>query len=442
MKKKISLLHWIIILIFFGIFIKSFFLHPTFSDENFYFNVARNIAQGKVPYKDFFFAHPPLQIYALALLYKIFSESLILGKFFTLILSSLSALLLFLIAREVSNESSAFFVSLLFLISPPWIAFSTISYGMWESMAFLLLSFYLFLKKRFIPSTIFFVLAFLFRYTAALYFPIFLLVSYLEKKRILTIFLKFFIPSLIALIFLIFLFGKEYIYQTLFYHSLKAPFQSKVQYFGMGTFFIFLALISTLVGVLKKDKFIISLALFPFFIDMALLLGLKIIFYHYFLLSVPFYLISFSRVMRFKYSSVILATLILLFISYTHNLQTFDYYLNPVHSKKFAYIANIVEKNTSKDNEIFGEPVMTNYVSFVTGRKIASDYFDSYIQRLKVEGVEKIVEILEKEKPKIFIEIEGYYSSLPQLNLLISANYYLIEKVKDMPSYLIYKLKD
>jgi Gpi18-like mannosyltransferase len=347
-----------------------------------------------------------------------------------------------LIVREVSNESSAFFVSLLFLISPPWIAFSTISYGMWESMAFLLLSFYFFLKKRFIPSTIFFVLAFLFRYTAALYFPIFLLVSYLEKKRILTIFLKFFIPSLIALIFLIFVFGKEYIHQTFFYHFLKASFQSKVQYFGMGTFFIFLALISTLVGVLKKDSLVISLAVFPFFIDMALLLGLKILFYHYFLLSIPFYLISFSRVVKFKYTSIILVTLILFFISYIHNLQTFDYYLNPIHSKKFIYAANIVEKNTGKDDKIFGEPVMTNYISFVTGRKIVSDYFDSYIQHLRVEGIEKIADALEKDKPKIFIEMEGYYSSLPELNLLISKNYYLIEKVKDMPSYLIYRLKD
>lgn len=441
-NKKITWTYGILILFFLSIFFKSFFLHPTFSDENFYFNAAKNVAQGKTPYKDFFFAHPPLQIYVLAIFYKIFNSSFVVGKVLTLIFSSLSILLLFLAAKKISNEISAFFVSILFVASPAWIAFSTISYGMWESMALLLLSFYFLLEEKLILSTTFFVSAFLFRYTTILYLPIFLLILQLrKKKKILSAFLLFFIFSLAVLIFLFILFGKEYIHQTFLYHFLKTSFQSKIQYFGMGTFFIFLTTISIFVGI-KKDKLLLSLTLPPFLIDMALLLGFKIVFYHYFLLSIPFYLIGFSRVVKFKYPLTVFATLALLFISYIYNLPTFDYYLNPIHSKKFNYISNIIERNTNKNDTIFGEPVMTNYVSFVTERKIASDYFDSYIQRLKVEGVEKIVKILEKEKPRIFIEMEGYYSSLPELNFFINSNYYLVEKVEGIPNYLIYKIRD
>ena len=45
-------------------------------DENVYYYMGRLVSEGKMPYRDFFFAHPPLQIYLIALVYKAFGFSI------------------------------------------------------------------------------------------------------------------------------------------------------------------------------------------------------------------------------------------------------------------------------------------------------------------------------------------------------------------------------
>ena len=52
-------------------------------DENVYFYMAKAVSEGQMPYRDFFYAHPPLHIFALATLIKIFGvnfPSLMLGS--------------------------------------------------------------------------------------------------------------------------------------------------------------------------------------------------------------------------------------------------------------------------------------------------------------------------------------------------------------------------
>jgi hypothetical protein len=122
------------------------------------------------------------------------------------------------------------------------------------------------------------------------------------------------------------------------------------------------------------------------------------------------------------------------------NLSTIDFYLNPRYSEKFYYAAEFIMNNTSGNDTIFGEPVITNYVSFTTGREIASNYLDSYIQHLKFEGEEKVVERLKENKPKVFIEMKNYYFST-SLKDFIQENYVLEKEIKEMPNYFLYKIK-
>ncbi|HXI04419.1 MAG TPA: hypothetical protein VNI57_14700, partial [Candidatus Saccharimonadales bacterium] len=44
--------------------LKAYALAPALSDENIYFYMCRRIAEGALPYRDFFFAHPPLHLLA------------------------------------------------------------------------------------------------------------------------------------------------------------------------------------------------------------------------------------------------------------------------------------------------------------------------------------------------------------------------------------------
>lgn len=422
-------------------FVKLFLLHPTFSDESFYFNVARNIAEGLTPYKDFFFAHPPLQVYALAILYKIFGSSFLLGKILTLVSSSLSVLLLYTIMKQVCKDKSAFLSSLLFLVSPPFLAYSSISYGMWETMAFLLLSMLLLFRRKTFLSAVSFVAAVFFRYIAIIYLPLFLIVLCLRKGKI-SRFLLYLLP-LISFSFLIMFefFGMNYINQTLLYHISKISIQSQDQYFGMNMFFIFLAAVSALVGFFEENRLMVLFALFPLLLDILLLLSLKTTFYHYFLLSQPFYMIAFSKIFELRYAFLKIVTVAFLIVCLIINFKTLDFYLNPVYSKKFYYMVDFIESNTEKNDTIFGEPVATNYVSFVSGRSIAGNYLDSYLQHLVFEGTGKVVEELSEEKPKVIIEVESYYTGTEGFKKFIGENYSVLERVEGTPRYLIYKYK-
>lgn len=62
-------------LAFFGI-LKAYALGPALSDENIYFYMCHRIAEGALPYRDFFFAHPPLHLVPGALVMSLFGFSL------------------------------------------------------------------------------------------------------------------------------------------------------------------------------------------------------------------------------------------------------------------------------------------------------------------------------------------------------------------------------
>ena len=69
----------LIVLIFFGF--KLFSYRPLFGDEHIYYYMAKIMIQGKaMPYRDFFFAHPPVQLLLVAGLFKVFGASFVVAK--------------------------------------------------------------------------------------------------------------------------------------------------------------------------------------------------------------------------------------------------------------------------------------------------------------------------------------------------------------------------
>jgi len=214
------------------------------------------------------------------------------------------------------------------------------------------------------------------------------------------------------------------------------------QYWGIGFFSIFLGLISAFVGYMKNDRILLLLSLYPIAADIFIFFSLQMIIYHYFLLSSVFIIIATARAFKISKDRIIqIGVISILFFSLVSNLQTVDFYVNPVHAKNYYYIANYIEKNTSAEDTIFGEPVMLNYVSFVTGRRISSNYLDSYLGHLIFEGEEKVIEKLEIDKPKFIIEMDNYLSSNPHFSEYLQKNYQLLENVPGIPDYLIYLRK-
>jgi hypothetical protein len=272
------------------------------------------------------------------------------------------------------------------------------------------------------------------------------MLAYLRNQRISKLFVYSVILFSFSFLSLIFIFGREYVIQTVSYHFLKAgisePFSA--QYWQFGYFTFFLSLISAFVSFTERKRILLLFSSVPLIIDSSLLIFLKVTFYHYFLLSLPFCVLATAKVWKDTKNRIIkliIPTIIL--ISIFSNLATLDFYLNPLYAKKFYQIAEFVKENVDKNETIFGEPIATNYASFVTGRKIAGNYLDSYLSHLKFEGEESIIEELREYKPRVFIDMKfegNYYFSSSQIFKDFLKEYEVKKIIHGIPEYLLLKL--
>lgn len=75
-------------------------LHASGTDDNIYFYLANRTAEGAVPYRDFFFSHPPLHLLIPAFLFKIFGFSVGLAKLIPFLAQVMAGVFLYLSVRR------------------------------------------------------------------------------------------------------------------------------------------------------------------------------------------------------------------------------------------------------------------------------------------------------------------------------------------------------
>ncbi len=88
-----------LLLLAFGV-MKAYALAPALSDENIYFYMCHRIAEGALPYRDFFFAHPPFHLIPGALLMALAGFSLPLAKAIPAAAAALAGLAVYRAARR------------------------------------------------------------------------------------------------------------------------------------------------------------------------------------------------------------------------------------------------------------------------------------------------------------------------------------------------------
>jgi len=406
----------------------GFLITPSISDEMIYVNMAKVLAEGHFPYKHFFYAHPPLQLFLLAPL--TLPKSFLFIKFFVACLAQLSLILVFLISKEIfRNEKIAFLSFLFFLLFPGYIIYSSQVLGIFESLFFFLLGFYLLLKKRLFISSLFFVISLFTRYLIVFLFPLILIYLLKYKKGQLKIFLKY----LISLTFVFFttfclFFGKDFFTDTVLYHiytNLTINLKQKIDWYLSFNFFtIFLLLLSLNYGIKNKNFKLILFPVYCLMYDMVTLLLIKNMFYHYFILPLPFVFISTAYVFEKEKNLVtkifiISIILLALFTNYTNISEFFNKRNEIVLSELVSYIIN----NTNENETIAGFHIPSNYVSFITDRKIAGNYFDSTPRFMEYFGKEKFLFQIKKLKPKIIFEPLSY-------SRYFSDQYEIVEKFR------------
>lgn len=112
-------LHWaslVALLLAFGL-LKLYSLNFVMGDEHMYFYMSVLVSKGQWPYRDFFFSHPPLQLYLMGTLFKIFGYSLALSKSIPTVAAMVSGVHVFLLGKRMVGRWEGVLGAALFLFT-------------------------------------------------------------------------------------------------------------------------------------------------------------------------------------------------------------------------------------------------------------------------------------------------------------------------------------
>ena len=113
---QLSIAGLVAVLLSFAV-LKLYSLNFVNGDEHMYFYMSLLVSEGKWPYRDFFFSHPPLQLYIAGALYKVFGYSLALSKAIPSLAALVSGLHVFLIGKHLVGRMEAVLGTALFLFT-------------------------------------------------------------------------------------------------------------------------------------------------------------------------------------------------------------------------------------------------------------------------------------------------------------------------------------
>jgi len=125
--------------------LKTHGLGPSNTDENIYFYMAAALADGRLPYVDYFFAHPPLHVLIPGAFFAVFGFSLTFAKLFSVVAAMVTAVAIFAIGRRHLGLFAATLAMVLFLFATENLKASTnmtginlttmwMTLGMWASL--------------------------------------------------------------------------------------------------------------------------------------------------------------------------------------------------------------------------------------------------------------------------------------------------------------------
>ena len=392
---------------------------PQPGDENVYYYMGKLVSEGKVPYRDFFFAHPPLHIYLLALVYKIFGFKIIIMKLLPLIATLISAVFVFIIAKDKFGHYEAITSSLLFLFAYSVIFNSVFSFGIEiAAMFFIIGAYFLLDKNNRLLSGIFFGLAAVTRLLTlvpiAAIFIIVLFQDNFSKKRffqtkILKLLSGFFLIFFLVNGIFVLLFGADYLISVYKFHLLKSSAGAenfkeyaetiKLNWILFSSFFLFFFI---------KEKKRIMVFFSVSVIYLMFLIALKRIFGFYFIVIFPFLaiiggygVVNIIRNLSSRKKIAATAAILLLFI-FAWNLTSdilFAEKIGFIGFERGNDLVDYINSVSGKNTLIFGDDSTVPLLALMTNKKIAMDFVDTN-NEVFISGVRNLGKILADLKGK------------------------------------------
>jgi len=406
-KDKTWLVFSLIILAFILIEIKALpFYKP--GDENVYLYMGKLVSEGVLPYRDFFYAHPPLQLIVIGILFKVFGFNMIILNLMPLAAIITGAFFLFRLVKEKFGSMEAIIAAILFLFTFDMLSLATDFVGTELAVMFFIIGFYFFSRENYAKSGIFFGLASVTRlYSLIPILVIFVIVFLRDRKHFLKLVIAFSLIFILTNSLLIILFGQNYLAPVYKYHFMKP----KAAEPGFGVFyeviktnwFLFL---SSIFFIFVKDKRKIGDLLLIALFYILFLFSLNKVFSHYFMLLFVFLAIlgGYSLAYlakRIKPVNVVYASAIILSLIFMWNAASDILFLENYSFSRFKAgeeMVKFIRAYTKDDAIIFGDDSIAPLLALTTGRRIAFNFVDTNDMRFKsgITGIKDATARLEQ----------------------------------------------
>lgn len=444
----------LIFIVFSAIALKGLFLAQP-GDENVYYYMGRLVSEGYVPYKDFFYAHPPLQLYLIAAIFKLFGFNIFILKLIPLISTITAGFFLYLTAKNMFGNGKALISLALFLFSYSAMFNSVFSFGIELAVMFLMIGYYFYaVKNNLLIAGLFFGFAGISRFLSLIPIAIIIFLYYFKEKRRFFILSSGFLAVFLG-VNLIFLFaaGSDYAFSAYKFHLLKGAEQFKfAEYLNVIKlnwilFFGFAAFVFAKENRQLTDFTIISAV---YLVVMALMAR---VFNFYFMLAVPFMaliggcciydILSGIKIRSKKYFFIILTLLTGIFL---WNLVSDVLFLHKFGFEGFDRREDIKEFILLKSKPstlLFGDSSTVPLMALMTGKKIALDIVDTNPAVFNT-GAVNLGKTLEKLKGSEIIFLarntEGI-SQFPEIRKFLNERCDLLSSFSDKLEglYLVYK---
>ena len=413
-NKKLYFFFFVIILLFLIIESKGL-NHYDAGDENIYFYMAKLVSEGKMPYSDFMYAHPPLQIFLIAPVFYFFGFNLFLLKLVSLLAYIVSAFFLFKLVKEKFGDNEALLSVILFLFSYNLMIEATYYLGIELTVMFVLIGFYLMFKNKNLISGIFFGLAGITGlYSLIIIFVIFVISFFKNYKKLLRLVIGFLIIFGTVNIIFSLLYTDNYINWVYGYHLLK-PKESEnnfsVFYTVIKNNIILFTAAFCLIFVKEKKKVL------PFFIASVVyiifLATLKKIFNFYFIMLFPLLAVlgaySLMNIYNKIKNKIIKRTVLIFFlviilinlVLITVHLFTFDF----INFQTMEEITQYIKENSNDNDMLFGDNSITPLVALFSERKLELNTLNTneMIYQSGLVDLEETIKQIQKENVKFVI---------------------------------------
>ncbi len=412
--------------------------HLENSDENVYFYMSRLVSEGNLPYKDFFYAHPPVELLIGAAIFKLFGFSLPMLKLVPLLAMAASGYLVYRISSAHFGELAGFLSSAFFLFSYRALFEATYFTGVALAVFFLLMGFWL-MQRQPLLAGLFFSLAALTRLLSLI--PIAVLLGFLLLKRFRSFaaaasaFTAVFLSANLLLSGL----SPDYFVSVYKFHLLKPAVEGNtLQLFAefAAQNWLLLAAASMAIVLWNRRLMVFAAAAGA---SLVFLLGLSRIFSFYFLIAMPFLAVmagvavdsSLKKLSWQKYALVAVLLVIAANAAFSvSHLWQFDF----AQFKTGQEMADYVKANSKEGDLIFGDMTSAPLVALLSGRRIMADIADTN-EMAYLSGVRDIkseLELAKRLKPRFFIVRPLYgIGSLQETGEFLTENCRLDKAYKD-----------